>query len=190
MVLWLPVGAISIAAVLFTLWPGDPVLNYGWIEGLALRQEHWRWLTAHLTHLNPSHLLLNLSALFALAFICRRQGSTPAFWGAFGFGLLALDAGLAWGGTGIQWYLGLSGCLHGVFAWLVLRGIAEKRGHRPALWLLFALGLLKTWLETGLPLGSPGLAGIPLAPAAHLFGYLGGCAWALISLVGRDREPG
>jgi rhomboid family GlyGly-CTERM serine protease len=147
--------------------------------------EIWRWLSAHLVHLSIGHLLLNLAALVILVMLAETLTATnrwpmQSWMMPASVSLLVIDLGLASELFRVQWYAGLSGILHGLFAWLVLFLALGKRP--PSLrFLALALylgGLAKAANDLQTPVGVVGWLGIPLATPAHVLGYLGGSLWA------------
>ena len=183
---------VCLAATLVSLLPPH-FSNWLIWRSDAPAVEIWRWLSAHFVHLSAGHLLLNLAALITLAVlaemlpaIARRPSQSwlaPAV-----LSLVVIDIGLAWGWFPIQWYAGLSGVLHGLFAWLAL---ALVLGERPPRLRLLALalylgGLAKAIHDLQTPVGAVGWLGVPLATPAHMLGYLGGTLWAF-AVWGRDR---
>jgi rhomboid family GlyGly-CTERM serine protease len=135
--------------------------------------EPWRLLTAHLVHLNPSHLLLDGLGL-ALVWLLF-AGTLPAlvWWLALIFGAVAIDAGLLLLHPEIAWYVGLSGVLHGQFAAGALWSLVL--GRREAI-VMLALLCLKLAFETvagPVPLTAAASRG-PVVEEAHRYGALGG----------------
>lgn len=180
-------GSAALAALWLTWAPARPVADYGWRQSA----EWWRCLTCHFVHLGAWHLFLNLAALAGLAAVARLRsapGAAVGFAAALLAGMLGVCLGLNWRAEGVTWYVGLSGALYGVFAWTVL-GLAGWR-HWPgrAAWAIYLLGLAKALADAGMPVGAPGLAGIPLAPSAHLDGLLGGTVWAGMNYLTRLRR--
>ncbi len=185
---WPVAGLAALLAVCLTWLPDRPVAAFGWL-GSAKWTEPWRWLTCHFVHLGGRHLLYNLAALACLAAIAHFQRRRHGFAGALLAGMLGVCLGLTCRAAGVTWYVGLSGALYGVYAWLVL-GMASHRGWQGrTAWVLFICGLAKALLDAQAPIGAPGLTGIPLAPPAHLYGLMGGTLWAaLCYLLGLRRE--
>ena len=87
----------------------------------------WRIFTAHFMHSNVIHFILNIVGLFLL-WMLHGEYSTP---NAFAINVLLLCVGISlciyiWSPS-IFWYVGLSGVLHGIFAWGVVIDIFLKR---------------------------------------------------------------
>ena len=108
----------------------------------------------------------------------------PAHWLLVAAGATAaIDAGLWWLEPQLQWYVGLSGLLHGAWAAGALRQ-ALRPGRLG--WVMVALLALKLLLEqrSGASLL---VTGLPVVTVAHLYGALGGLA-ALAALA-LARKP-
>ncbi|MDQ8022268.1 MAG: rhomboid family intramembrane serine protease [Moraxellaceae bacterium] len=167
-------AGIAVAALLASVLPGDPAAALGWHKSAP-----WslRLVTAHFAHLGVAHIGMNLAALAVLGWAALRVRLVAGFLLALLCAAMTVDAGLILQVWPVDWYVGLSGVLHGGFAWLCLHLATARRGLLP--WLLWIGGLAKVLAETQVPAGSPGPMGFPLALAAHLYGYLGGSAWAV-----------
>ncbi len=192
---WMLCLAVSFLALVATGWPeGLGQLRYD-RSGMA-NGELWRVVSAHLVHLNPYHLLINL---FGLALICELQwGAMPLRhgFGLLGFSGVAVDMALWCLQPDLQWYAGLSGVLHGLWAGCALFGLTPARcSHAcpiPA-WKsilrsrsLFLLGLIllttKLVLEYhyGPSADTERLIGASVVTAAHRYGALAGIVYVLI----------
>jgi rhomboid family GlyGly-CTERM serine protease len=185
---------VGLAATLASLLPPRISDSLVWrIDSPGV--EIWRWLSAHLVHLSIGHLLLNLAALVILVMLAEsvtatNRRPTRSWLLPASVSLLVIDLGLASALFPVQWYAGLSGALHGLFAWLALSLALGERS--PSLRLLaLALyfgGLAKAINDLQTPVGAVGWLGIPLATPAHVMGYLGGSLWACAErLRGRCR---
>jgi rhomboid family GlyGly-CTERM serine protease len=138
--------------------------------------ELWRLLTAHLAHLDDRHLGVNLAGLWLLAFLFRHQFTITRALIVTLASMLLIDAGLYFILSGLDWYVGLSGVLHGIWA----------AGAIGALWVDRQLGILSLGL-LALKLGYEQLLGpLPLSGSAsavvyqaHLFGACGGSFFGL-----------
>lgn len=148
--------------------------------------ELWRLVTGHLVHLGPSHMAMNVLALGALAFIFQRLLSDRDWWLGCLAAALAIDAGLYFGSTTVQWYVGLSGVLHGVWAVAAVRAWQERRAEALAFTLLLAIKLGYEAIVGPVPLTGAVAAG-PVVAVAHAYGAGGGAAYALASLAVRTR---
>lgn len=146
--------------------------------------EWWRLAGAHLVHLGWRHAVLDLAGLAAIAWLLGGLLG-PGRWLLVGLAsAAAVDAGLWWWAPGIDWYVGLSGVLHGAIA---AAGVALIRERASGGWLLLAVVILKLAVEQWLgPLWlTAEAAGGPVVVDAHLFGALGGALAAILAGSGR-----
>jgi rhomboid family GlyGly-CTERM serine protease len=154
-------------------------------DGLA-GGEIWRLVTGHLVHLGPAHAAMNLVALAVMAFLFGRLLTRLDWCLASLASALVIDAGLYWLSPEIEWYVGLSGVLHGYWAAACVRAFAEKRREA---WALTALILLKLGYETfagPVPLSGQVTAG-PVVAVAHLYGATGGALAGFLASAIRSR---
>ena len=160
-----------------------------WLEYRAslLFSQPWRLMTGHLIHLSPLHWLLNAAGLIMLwlGILTDLPNRLKTVWLLASMPLISL---LLWiGAPHVQWYVGLSGALHALWAAGGLHLLCRP-GRRPvgaALLGLLAAKLL--WPE------SPGtmLAHLPVVTEAHLSGVLVGLLLALPTcFLSRKNRPG
>lgn len=155
----------------------------GWLRyqrAAVLDGDWWRLLTAHLVHLNGGHLFMNLLAWLVIWFYAGRKLNGAQWLASLlccslttGFGLLLVS-------PGIDWYVGLSGVLHGLLATAAL--VRWRHGDRSGVWVLAGLVVKLSWEQLLGPLpGSVAAVGGAVVVDAHLYGALGGVlAGALI----------
>ena len=177
------IGAVSL--LLQLAGPGfKEVLRYQ--RDAILQGQLWRLLTGQLVHLGWAHLVPNLVALALITALFGRM-FRPRNWawictGSFlgtALGLLAFEPTL-------QWYVGLSGALHGLFAAGTV--ISLRRRERGALLLLLALLVKLGWEQlAGSVPGSAEWIGGTVITAAHLYGTMGGALTGLLLAV-RETE--
>jgi rhomboid family GlyGly-CTERM serine protease len=136
----------------------------------------WRLLSGHLVHLGWRHALLNCAGLTLLWMLFAREFA-PRRW--LWIGLVAaasIDAGLWFLQPTVDWYLGASGVLHGAWAAGACAMYRRADGGGAALLLLLIVKLVYEQ-QSGTSLFEGEL---PLVPAAHLYGTLGGLIGALL----------
>ena len=168
-----------------------PELGGEWARA-ALRYERaavaggqwWRLITAHLVHLDPEHAVLNsLGLVLMWSLFARDYG--PRRWLAIVMATFAaIDAGLYFHDTNVDWYVGASGALHGVMTAGTLAHV--RRGDLDG-WILAVFIIVKLTYEQlsgALPFSQ---SGVPVVVNAHLYGALGGVAMAAI--MKPRREP-
>lgn len=138
-----------------------------------LAGEVWRLFTGNLVHLGWPHVWLNAAGL-ALIWLLFGSLLSPSVWLlhaawaslAVGLGLLCFDPGL-------NWYVGLSGVLHGLFVAGLLAEYRNQRGFAVFVFAIFSAKLVWEQLYGPLP-GSERAAGGNVVVDAHLYGAIGG----------------
>lgn len=184
---WLIVASVIILLPLL----GDgltAVLRYG--RQATLNGELWRLITAHWVHLSLVHAALNAAALLLILSLLRGPGT----WFSLELGLLVgcqLGVGaLLLLRPDVDWYVGLSGALHGYVLVLAVFGYRYRTA-----WLILALLTAKVGLELG---GGPSpwleaLIGGHVLVGAHLYGTVTGLLLSGAILLSRcsrsDRRP-
>lgn len=174
-------GPITLVILSVLLWWFEPN-SFNWLAFSRSKIESfelWRLVTGNLVHSNTSHLLLNLGGLLVI-------------WGLYGdycrsgqFLILALLCSL--GVTlGIFFlaperinYVGLSGVLHGLFAWGAYRDITK--GFKTGWLLILGLGIKITFEQIfGGSHEIEALIGTNIATESHLYGAICGLILAPI----------
>ncbi len=175
-------ATIAIAALgLLFLAIGDPAREwFQYDRDAVLAGEIWRLLTAHLVHLGVGHGALNLVALFLVFWLLGREFTLAQWAWVSGLAVTMIAVGFVWLRPELQWYVGLSGLLHG---WLAA-GAARRlwRGQKDGLILLAAVLVKGFYEQLAGPLpGSELASGGPVIVDAHWFGILGGLigVWSL-----------
>lgn len=146
-----------------------------WQRDLILDGQWWRILSGNFTHTNFAHLGMNLAGLWVISFIFKPTEKSLA--------LLLIAISLAIGAlnflSDMNGYVGLSGLLHGLFAYFALQ---ESLSGRKSSWLLVVGVIAKvTWeLTMGASQSTVELINARVAVEAHLFGMLSGFVLALI----------
>ena len=135
--------------------------------------ELWRVLTAHLVHLGWKHLLMNVAGLALIWLLFGRLLSTLQWVAVVMVCALGVSAGLLAFHPGIDWYVGMSGVLHGMFVAGALASLA--RGYRAEAVLLGLVIIKLIWEQIYGPLtSSQEMAGGFVVVDAHLYGALAG----------------
>jgi rhomboid family GlyGly-CTERM serine protease len=185
-------GAALLAclALLAALACGGPqlteLLRY---ERTAIAQgEWWRLVSGHWVHLGPRHLLPDAAGLVLLWVLYARELRPGSWLLVLASATAAIDAGLWWGQGAVQWYVGISGLLHG--AWAAGSVAVALQGRREG-WLMLAILAAKLGVEhyAGASLFT---SGFPVVSAAHVYGALGALvAVAALTLarLARARKP-
>lgn len=150
--------------------------------------EWWRILTGNLVHLGWQHLWMNLAGLILIWLLFGRLLSNRQWLIVITISALGVSLGLLVLNPRLEWYVGLSGLLHGVFIVGLLTAI--QRGLRiEILLLLFFVGKLAWEQYQGAMPGSAEFAGGTVIVDSHLYGTISGLLvwiyWWVMRLVKR-----
>jgi rhomboid family GlyGly-CTERM serine protease len=133
----------------------------------------WRLITGHFLHTNTTHLLLNTVGLSLLWALHGHYYKTPRYLLQFVVLCLGTSIGLYLFAEQMQWYVGLSGVLHGLF---VIGAYFDIRQKLKTGWLM----LIGVWLKVaheqiyGASEDVAQLIAANVAIDAHLFGTITG----------------
>ncbi|MEA3412631.1 MAG: rhombosortase [Pseudomonadota bacterium] len=147
----------------------------------VLEGEWWRLLSAHFVHLGWQHLLMNLAGL-ALVWGLFRRWLTPLTFLLWTLtSLLVIDVAFLILDRRLEWYVGLSGVLHGL---MVAGAIMDIRNRHWGGELILGIVVIKlAWEQFYGPLpGSESTAGGDVVVNAHLYGAAGGLLAALAQI--------
>lgn len=170
--LFLLLIAVSVTCLALQFEPMASLVN--WHRYLILDGQWWRILSGNFTHTNFAHLGMNLGGFWIISYIFKPSEKE----------LLALlltigvSVGLLNFLSDMNGYVGLSGLLHGLFAYFALQ---ESLNGRKSSWLL-VLGVIAkvTWeMTVGASQSTSDLINARVAVEAHLFGVVSGFALAL-----------
>lgn len=192
---WLCCATLLILSAVLTWWPqGLETWRYDRVAIAA--GETWRLATGHLVHVGATHFALNL-----LGLVLMKELLWDGLQARHGFALMTtsaivIDLALWYRYPGVDWYAGLSGVLHGLWAGCALIGLltAGARCRRIGLiapgkmfpWLINGAALLllcaKIWVEhrTGPIGGADARIGASVVFAAHWYGAIAGVGYALL----------
>ncbi len=166
-----PLAVVALACISMALF-GDTAGTWGRYERAAVEAgELWRIVTAHVVHLDTRHLLLNLAGLAVVTALLAGIMDVRDWITAVLLSAVAVVAGLYLLDPGIQWYVGLSGVLHGVLACGAMVFLRRRDGFG----LVVAIVLIAklAWEHWAGPLPLAGDA-TPVVIQAHLYGAIGG----------------
>jgi rhomboid family GlyGly-CTERM serine protease len=181
---WL-VGLLGAVLVLlgFTGDAGRELLRYE--REAVLHGEYWRLVTGHFVHGSGQHLLLNTVGLGLIAALFPREYSLRGWLLILASSIATIDLGFVFLEPQLQWYVGLSGVLHGALAAGAIGW--WKHESRPLALALTAVLVAKLAWEQwqgALPLSGD----MPVVVAAHLYGAIGGAlAGAVLAM--HNRAP-
>ncbi len=181
----LPLG-LAMICVLITVFdpPSGDALQYD--RTLILQGQVWRLLTGNIVHLNFNHLWLNLGGLVLLWLFFAQCFSLRTWLLLLLLSCAGTGLGLLWLNPDLEWYVGLSGALHGLFiagAIQDLRRPGNGERHWEG-WLLLGVLIGKVlWEQYAGPMpGSEATAGGRVIVDAHLYGAVsgGGTMWVVM----------
>ena len=177
---WGAAGATALMLVVLQLGGDDVASALRYDRAALAGGEWWRWLTASLVHAGWPHLAVNLAGL-GIAVLAVGDALATSRWAAcFALGALAVTLGLWLGSPEIDWYLGASGVLHGLF---VAGATAPAMRRTGAGIVILALVTAKlAWEQLAGPLPGTGeAAGVPVVVDSHLYGAMGGLLFTALS---------
>jgi rhomboid family GlyGly-CTERM serine protease len=138
----------------------------------------WRLVTGHLVHLGWSHLAYNLAGLVLIGWLVGRAFDAWRWAGIVAASIIVINIGFRILNPALEWYVGMSGVLHGVLAGGVLAGVLAR--DREAFVLAVIIAGKLAWEQWAGPIpGSESASGGPVVVDAHLYGAVGGLLSAL-----------
>lgn len=172
---YLVVACLSI--VLYFL--GDMATDLSEFSRQALEHmQWWRLVTAHFVHTNGIHLLLNLTGLLLLWLLHGEYTEPRSFYLLLIILTIVVSSGVYFFSLHLASYVGLSGVLHGVFAWGVIQDIKWKRKSGYLLLLGLTIKIIEEqWFSSNELMGN--LIQAKVAVDAHLYGAIGGLILAV-----------
>lgn len=177
---WVPALLVAISGLLQLAMP----LTGQWLRyhyGHIFDGQLWRLFSGHFVHLGWRHYLMNSVGLLLVygLYGCFLRPVIMLWWTTSS--ALGVASGLIFFSPEVQWYVGLSGVLHGL---VVAGAVSDIRdGHRSALYVLMLVAVKLLWEQLGGPLpGSETTAGGAVVVDAHLYGALGGLMGVLLQI--------
>ncbi|MBA3581936.1 MAG: rhombosortase [Gammaproteobacteria bacterium] len=147
-----------------------------WSRPAIIDGEYWRLLTGHFVHLGWRHALLNSIALVLITCLWIQDVPNPkaSIWFAsLVFCMLIVSLGMWWWLPHLQWYVGLSGALHGLLISGVLLSI-RQRPYANSFLLVGVLAKLVYEHQQGAMSATSAWIGGAIITEAHLYGAIGG----------------
>jgi len=164
---------ICVISLLLQLFEPDSILWSRYERAPIINHEWWRLLSGNFVHLGWEHLLMNLAGLILIWILLGRLLSPTQWLAVIVSSSLAVGLGLLAFNPQLEWYVGLSGMLHGMFVAGLINNI--RRGYRLEWLLLIALTAKLIWEQvSGALPGSTELAGGTVIVDAHLYGAIAG----------------
>lgn len=158
-----------------------------WVEfnrSAILQGQVWRFLSGNFAHSNWLHLLFNAFGVLVLWALHAHYIKTPfAYWWRLGVLSLTCTGAIFLLDPDIQFYVGLSGVLHGLIVWGACWDI---KSHERTGYLILAGVALKIGYEQtlGVSVELESLIAASVAVDAHLYGA---CAGLLLGVIETSR---
>ena len=166
--LWLIIAAICLIAQVFNL---SPYLQYH--RELISDGQLWRLVTGHIVHVNWIHWGLNVFGLAVIAVLFATRNQTGLWLCVLVGTSLIISGGLYWFSPELIWYVGLSGVLHGLFVFGLLRELPKFHYFGYLLLLLVVVKLIWEYFEGAFG-SAEFLSGTYIAVQAHRWGAFAG----------------
>ena len=177
---------LVLAGVLVLMqWLAGPAWEIVRYERQAiLAGELWRLLTAHLIHVDFTHLGWNLAGLALVAWLFGREFRALEWALILASSTIAVDLGFLLVEPQLEWYVGFSGVLHGLMAAGLCAWLWRSPDSLTALVAtVFAAKLAWEHFQGALPF-TAGTLSLPVVHEAHTYGAIGG----LLAAFGLARE--
>ncbi|MCG8371014.1 MAG: rhombosortase [Proteobacteria bacterium] len=174
-------AAVAVAAIVLRLGGGEVEEALAFDRAALEGGQLWRLVSGHFVHLGWSHLFLNLAGLALVTWLVGAAFGALR-WLVVGLvTVVAIDAGFWWLNPQLDWYVGLSGLLHGLLAAGLLAGVVRRRDREAAILAVFVVAKL-CWEQLLGPLpGSESTSGGRVIVDAHLYGAVGGVLGGLLA---------
>ena len=148
----------------------------------------WRVWTANFIHLGWNHLWLNLAGFLVIGWLFADEASLPVWIGVLVLCCVASSLGMFWLTPDADRVVGMSGVLHGLFAFGSICWI--RSGYRFGWVLLIGMFVKLYWEQSrGAMPFSEEFVGGPVITDAHLWGALGGVACGVVMLIWQRLRP-
>lgn len=173
----IPALAVIIVATLLQAIPGAvEALRY---QTDVIGEQPWRLITGHWVHLGWMHLALNGAGIVLVATLFSRELKPIDWIATVTLMALAISAGFLLRNPQLQWYVGLSGVLHGLLlTGCVLLWQTQKRMAALIAAVVVAKLVHEQW--AGAETQTEQLIAGAIIVDAHLYGALAGVGWGLM----------
>lgn len=157
----------------------NPLLRFD--RGDIYEGEIWRLITGHFVHLGIYHALMNIIGLLLIPSIFPAAIDNKNLPKAILFIAVSISLALLTCSPQLDWYLGFSGVLHGLFAFCIVLHLSSKMSID---WLILGALTFKVIYEQLPDYDANYLKDYihaPVAVDAHLYGTLAGIIWGLLT---------
>ncbi len=177
----LPAAVLGVA--LFLLAGGDAVREGLRYERMAIASgEAWRLVSGHFVHLGASHFALNMAGLGLVWYLVGDALNRIQWLAVLAFSIAVIDLGFWLLNTDLQWYVGLSGVLHGLLMAGLVRSASPARRDTIVIAIIVAAKI--AWEQVSGPLpGSEASSGGAVIVDAHLYGAVAGLVAGLLARI-------
>ncbi len=151
----------------------DMVLLLRYQRDMIEAGQVWRILSGNLIHLGWSHWLLNAVGLLVIWMLLEPALRNYRSILMLGLCCLMVGLGLYFLSIKVNWYVGLSGALHGLLIVGLLKQMKQQPGFSTVILALLVAKLLWEQFVGPLP-GSERSAGGPVLVIAHAYGAIAG----------------
>ena len=156
-------------------------------RGGVAQGELWRILSANFIHLGWGHLTLNVAGLIAIAWLFAEDYPLVSWVVILVVCSIATSAGLYAFNPEIEWCVGLSGALHGLFVAGAVAWVAHTPRFGIGLLLGVAAKIAYEQFAGAMPFSEDTVGG-PVVTDAHLWGAIGGAFAAIGALMWRRKD--
>ena len=170
---------IALISTLFELLDPQITLALRFDREAILDGEVWRLISGNFVHLGWNHLWMNLAGLFLIWMLFARFFNFGQWLFIIVTSAAAVGGGLLVLNLELNWYVGLSGLLHGMFIAGVIKAIMLGYRAEILLFILLTGKLIWEQISGALP-GSVDLAGGNVVVDAHLYGAIAGLICAAL----------
>jgi rhomboid family GlyGly-CTERM serine protease len=184
---WLPPLAVMTLVLLLGLG-GEAVrtaLRYD--AGAIAAGQWWRLLTGNFVHLGWWHLFLNEVGLLVLVLLCPERLAWSVWLRRLACIGIGMTACLYFFVPSAQWYVGMSGVIHGLFVLGLGRQLVDRRDLIAAGCLAYLVGKIAWEMLAGVPVSDETALGGKVLVESHLYGSLSALIYGLI--FGAFRRP-
>ena len=184
---WITGAGVALALVALTLAGPNALAWLRYERDAVLEGQVWRLASAHLVHGGAAHLAWNLAGAALVWWLFAAEFTRRGWCLVMLASTVAIDLGFLLFEPRVEWYVGLSGVLHGCMAAGLVAWLREARDSLTVgVTLGFAAKLVWEHMAGPLPFTSATLS-LPVVVQAHSYGAIGG-ALAALWLLRRGRR--
>jgi len=153
-----------------------------WDRSAIADGEIWRLVTGHLVHMNWSHFWLNAVGLVLVWLLVGERFSSRTWLGIIVVTIAGVNLGFWYLDPQLQWYVGMSGLLHGLLMAGLVMGLSSEARESLLIGAFVVAKLIFEQISGSLP-GSEMASGGPVIVNAHLYGSVSATVAAVVYLI-------